>query len=146
MKKNNTLVIIFFILLIVIGFLFFLTKKQNFNNLRLKNIFQNNQVGQKNFNQSEIPTIEPVSQGITLEINEPKANAVFSRLAIKVSGKTSPEAEVYLNDRQTKADAAGNFSFDYNLDEGENLLTVVANDASGNYAEKEITVYLQTNE
>lgn len=146
MKKGNTLTIILFILLIFFVFFVFLIKKQNLNNLRLKNIFHNNQVSQKNLNQSEIPTTESVSQGITLEINEPKANAVFSSLAIKVSGKTSPEAEVYLNDRQTKADAAGNFSFDYNLDEGENLLTVVANDASGNYAEKEITVYLQTNE
>jgi len=146
MKKGNTLVIILFVLLIIFGFFVFLIKKQNFNNLRLKNIFQNNQVKPTNLNQSEIPTIEPVLQGITLEINEPKSKTVFKSSSIKVSGKTSAYAEVYINDFETKADGAGNFSVNYNLDEGENLLTVVANDASGNYAEKEITVYLQTNE
>ena len=40
----------------------------------------------------------------------------------------------------------GNFSVNYNLDEGENLLTIVANDQAGNYAEKEMTVFLQTQE
>jgi len=34
----------------------------------------------------------------------------------------------------------------YNLDEGENLLIITANDQDGNYAEKEITVFLQTQE
>jgi len=151
MKKGNTLVIIFFVLLVILGFLVVLAIKQSSNGLKQKNFFQNNQqssqsVNQKNVNQPEIPTAKPVEQGLTLEITEPKENATYSSPSIKVSGKTSAYAEVYVNDAQTKADGAGNFSVNYNLDEGENLLTIVANDSAGNYAEKEITVFLQTQE
>jgi competence protein ComGC len=143
-KKGNTLVIIFFVLLVIFGSLVFLIKKQ-------RNIFQNNQrvnqsTNQTNINQSAIPTVEPVSQGLTLEVIEPKEKATYNDPSIKVSGKTSAYAEVYVNDIQTKADEKGYFSLNYNLDEGENLLTITANDKNGNYAEKEITVFLQTQE
>jgi hypothetical protein len=143
-KKGNTVVIIFFVLLVIFGSLVFLIKKQ-------RNIFQNNQrvnqsTNQININQSTIPTVEPVSQGLTLEVIEPKENATYNDPSIKVSGKTSTYAEVYVNDIQTKADEKGYFSLNYNLDEGENLLTITANDKDGNYAEKEITVFLQTQE
>jgi cytoskeletal protein RodZ len=154
MKKGNTLVIVFFVLLVILGFLVFLIKKQGQNSLKLQNIpqiFKNknnqtNETNQTNINKPEIPTEEPVSSGLTLEITEPKANTTYNNPSIKVSGKTKANAEVYVNDAQTKADEAGNFSVNYNLDEGENLLTIVANDQAGNYAEKEITVFLQTQE
>jgi len=147
MKKENTLVIVFFILLLIFGFLFFLIKKQNRTNFRLQNIFQNDGQGsQTNRDQSIISTANPVEQGLILEITEPKENTTYTSSSIKVSGKTSSNAEVYVNDIETKADIDGNFFVNYNLDEGENLLTIVANDSVGNYAEKEITVYLQTQE
>ena len=151
MKRENILVIFFFILLLVFGFFIFLIKKQNLNTFRLGNIFQGNQptksqADQTDINQSSIPTSKPISQGMILEINEPKNNAVYNSPSIKVSGKTSANAEVYVNDIETIADLDGNFSINYNLDEGENLLTVVVGDSVGNYAEKEITVYLQTQE
>jgi hypothetical protein len=154
MKKGNTLMIVFFVLLVILGFLVFLIKKQGQNSVKLKNIpqiFKNqnnqtNETDQTNINKPEIPTEEPVSSGLTLEIIEPKANTTYSSSSIKVSGKTNANAEVYINDVQTKADGVGNFSVNYNLDEGENLLTIVANDQAGNYAEKEITVFLQTQE
>jgi hypothetical protein len=83
---------------------------------------------------------------LILEIIEPKENVTYNNPSIKVSGKTSAYAEVYVNDIQTKADEKGYFSLNYNLDEGENLLIITANDQDGNYAEKEITVFLQTQE
>ena len=145
MKKGNTLIIVFFILLTVLGFLVFSIKSRRLNNFRLKNIFQNNrQTNQTNLNQSQIPTTKPIVQGLTLEITEPKESSTYNSSLIKVSGKTSANTEIYINDIEAKADAFGNFSVNYNLDEGENLLTIVANDQAGNYAEKEITVYLQT--
>jgi len=156
MKKTIFLVIILILLIGLSSYFFILIKKQSLNDFGLKNISQvfqnknnlhnNNQVNQANFNQSATPTTKTVSQGITLEISEPKANAFYNTSSIKVSGKTSAYAEVYVNDIQTKADGMGNFSVNYNLDEGENLLTIVANDQAGNYAEKEMTVFLQTQE
>jgi len=147
MKKGNILLITIFFLL-VFGFLIFFIKKQKVNNFGLKNFFQNNQQALKT-NKAEgeiLPTIQPVFNGLTLEITEPKENALYKNPSIKIFGKTSPYAEVYINDIETKADEKGNFSAYYNLDEGENLLTIIANDSLGNYVEKEITVYLQTEE
>ena len=81
-----------------------------------------------------------------LEIIEPKDNVTYNNPSIKVFGKTKANVEIYVNDIQTKANEKCYFSLNYNLDEGENLLTITANNQDGNYAEKEITVILQTQE
>ena len=47
---------------------------------------------------------------------------------------------MFVNESETKADSSGNFSATLTLDEGENYILVVANDSSGNYAEKEFTI------
>jgi len=146
MKKGNILFIIFFLL--VFGFLIFLIKEQKTNNnLEFKNFFRNNQQTSKTTqSEKEILTNQYVFNKLTLEITEPKENTLYKNPSIKIFGKTLPYAEVYINDIETKADESGNFFAFYTLDEGENLLTIVANDSLGNYAEKEITVYLQTEE
>jgi len=46
---------------------------------------------------------------LILEIIEPKENVTYNNPSIKVSGKTSAYAEVYVNDIQTKADEKGYF-------------------------------------
>jgi len=145
MRKGNIRLIIFFLLFF--GLLIFLIKQKIINNPKLRNIFQDNQITkQTSLNQEEVPTAEPVAKGLILEIIEPKDNVTYNNPSIRVSGKTPAYAEVYVNDIQTKADEKGYFSLNYNLDEGENLLIITANDKNGNYAEKEITVFLQTQE
>lgn len=57
-----------------------------------------------------------------------------------VTGKTSPFAEVFINDQTVKADKDGNFSLKISLDEGENQVLVSANDSDGNVAEQNLTV------
>lgn len=86
------------------------------------------------------PPTKPVAREITLTINSPTSGATVSTSSITVSGKTSPNAEVFVNESETKADAAGNFSVQMSLDEGDNYIIVVANDADGNAAEAELTV------
>jgi len=150
MKRTIILIGIALILLGTLAYLVFLIRDQKISYLNrafeTKKMSQPNQFNRTGVGQSNIPTANSILQGITLEITEPKAEAVYNNSSIKVSGKTSANAEVYINDIETKANTFGNFSINYNLDEGENLLTIVANDSSGNYAEKEIIVYLQTNE
>jgi len=98
--------------------------------------------------QSEVrgvtPTVTPGEatrvSGITLSLSAPSNNSTVSNASITVRGKTVAGAEIFVNDEETKADASGNFSLSIPLDEGENYLLVVANDAAGNYAEKELTV------
>jgi len=146
MKRGNILLITIFFLL-VFGFLIFLIKKQSVKNFGLRNILQNTQSTKTTIsNWGKIPTEPPLVEGLTLEIIEPKENALYNTSPIKIIGKTSPYTEVYVNEIELMTNETGNFSVNYNLDEGENLLTIVANDSVGNYTEKEITVFLQTEE
>lgn len=86
------------------------------------------------------PTATPMDRTIALTISSPVNGATVSTQSITVSGKTSPNAEVFVNESETRADAAGNFSVQMSLDEGDNYIIVVANDADGNAAEAELTV------
>lgn len=78
--------------------------------------------------------------GISLTVSSPANNTTTSSESITVKGKTVAGAEVFVNDVETRADASGNFSVTITLDEGENYILVVVNDALGNYSEKELTI------
>lgn len=81
----------------------------------------------------------PVTE-ITLTITSPANNTTVSESRVTVRGRTAPKAEVFVNDAETKADGNGDFSATVTLDEGENYILVVANDESGRFSEKELTV------
>ena len=81
-----------------------------------------------------------VTSGITLTISTPSNNTTVSNSSLAVKGKTVAGAEVFVNNAETKADANGNFSVNLTLEEGENYILIVSNDAAGTYAEKELTV------
>jgi Glucodextranase, domain B len=83
---------------------------------------------------------EKTHQVLTLTISAPANGATVTNPAVAVKGKTSPNAEVFVNEAEGKADASGNFSIGLTLDEGENYLIIMANDAQGNVAEKELTI------
>ncbi|MBI4097098.1 MAG: hypothetical protein HY428_01655 [Candidatus Levybacteria bacterium] len=81
-----------------------------------------------------------VSEGLTITITSPEDKTTVSTATVAVSGTTTPLSDVFVNDAELKANSAGNFSTTVTLDEGENTILVAANDADGNYAEKQITV------
>lgn len=81
-----------------------------------------------------------LSSGITLSVSLPVNNSTVSNSSLTVKGKTVAGAEVFINDTETKADTVGNFSATITLEEGDNYILVVANDAAGNYSEKELSV------
>lgn len=90
---------------------------------------------------SEVKTVN-----LVLEITSPKDMSTINNPIISVIGKTSTNAEIFINEKEGKTDSLGNFSVEYELFEGENNLYISANDDQGNYAEKTITVYLETRE
>lgn len=92
----------------------------------------------------EESTASEISQRLTLEVYQPKDKATVNSSTITVAGKTSALADVFVNEKELKADSNGNFSTNLNLDEGENIITVIVSDEQGNYAEKELTVTLET--
>jgi len=86
------------------------------------------------------PTPTPANNQITLEVTSPVNGATVSSPNITVSGKTLPGADVFVNDTELTADANGNFSMQLTLDEGDNQITVSANDNNGFSSEQDLTV------
>lgn len=90
---------------------------------------------------AQTPASPPASAPLlTLTLTSPKANATVTSSSLTVKGKTSPKAEIFVNEAETVADANGNFSVTVELEEGENYLLVAVTDADGNYKEQELTV------
>lgn len=85
---------------------------------------------------SPIPTVAQIMLTITSPVNGSSVTAP----TLVIKGITSPKADVFVNDSEVIADAQGNFTTQVTLDEGDNTLVVTANDANGNYSEKDLTV------
>ncbi|MDO5561276.1 MAG: hypothetical protein Q4G02_00670 [bacterium] len=59
---------------------------------------------------------------------------------LTIRGVTEPQAQVTINSQRTKADADGNFTLDYTLQNGDNKLKILAYDQAGNQVEEELTI------
>jgi hypothetical protein len=95
--------------------------------------------------ENETKVVDPNSEEeIFIELTNPKDKDVVKTSLLNIKGKTVKNAEVFINDKEIKADALGSFSANLTLDEGENTIIISANDNLGNYIEKEITVTLES--
>lgn len=81
---------------------------------------------------------------VFLEIISPSQKAIISYSPVVIKGKTIANAEVFVNEKEIKADENGNFSVEYPLEEGENEIIIVVNDQFGNYQEKIITIQFES--
>lgn len=71
-----------------------------------------------------------------LEITEPEDNKeIKDNRKVKISGKTEVGARVYVNSSQVIIDAEGKFQTEPSLNDGENILTIKAEDKATNYTE-----------
>lgn len=142
-EKGNAALIVILVALVAVGGLYlFSSGKLNLNSMQSKQEVASNYV---------LATSTPNSSGavstsnkISLSIISPANGITLNSPSVKISGKTSPNAEVFVNDVSTKADANGNFSVNVTLDEGQNDVTVTANDEEGNVAEQSFSVNIQT--
>ncbi len=139
-KKGNVMLLLLLIVALVVGAVFVSKKSQQgsqgpYQNVPLTTgapIYGGGSTnGQTNANSIPL-TLTSVSGAMT--VTNPQ---------LVVSGKTVANADVFVNDRDLKADAQGNFATTITLDEGENTINVVVNDAAGNSTEKEFVVTLQ---
>ena len=76
----------------------------------------------------------------TFQVTSPTNKSTVKTAQVTVVGKTEQDADVFVNEIESKADASGNFKVNYTLEEGENYLIVGANNDSGNYDESELTL------
>lgn len=73
-----------------------------------------------------------------LEVFEPEdGKTQQGERKIKISGKTEPQAQVLVNDSRAPVSLDGNFSLDYSLNDGENILIIKAIDPAQNFEEIE---------
>lgn len=87
---------------------------------------------------------QTISDNFSLIITNPVDGTIVNLSSLTITGRTAPFASVYINDGQLTADSNGNFSTKITLDEGENIVYVLAHDNIGDAAEKEITVTLES--
>lgn len=92
------------------------------------------------------PPAEMPQTELKLTITEPVENSIVSNGVVSVKGKTSPGAVVSINGEMTSADSLGNFTVKIVLEEGPNVIEVIASDEYGNEATATLTVVLMKGE
>ena len=76
------------------------------------------------------------SEKPSLEVSEPEdGKTVQGERKLKVAGKTEPGSQVTVNGNQVIVNSDGNFSTIFNLNDGENSLTIRASDQASNMTE-----------
>ncbi|MBI3888107.1 hypothetical protein HY310_03515 [Candidatus Microgenomates bacterium] len=78
-----------------------------------------------------------------LEIGTPKDGDTTNNSSYSVVGQTDPGNTVSINDRLIIVNKDGKFSYDLNLNDGDNKLKLIATDMAGNQTTKEVTLKYQ---
>lgn len=141
-KGNVALIILVLVALVVGGFYLFVKGKPNLVPLTPAN----KQADSYTLSPSSASATDPVatSDKISLSITSPAPGTILKSPSVNITGKTSPNADIFVNDVATKANASGSFSINVTLDEGENNVIVSANDEEGNVAEQNLLVTVET--
>lgn len=103
-------------------------------------ISSSEQATKKNSSSSSTNSAGVISNQIKLNVSYPTNGTVVNTSSITVKGQTVPSGSVFVNDKELKADSQGNFSTTITLDEGENTISIAANDDQGNSSEVEMNV------
>ena len=81
-----------------------------------------------------VPSPETPPAGFFLTVTQPADGSIINIGKIEVRGSTSPGAVVSVNDEIAMADTQGAFAITIILDEGPNIIEVIASDGEGNEA------------
>ena len=89
-----------------------------------------------------VPSPQTPPADFYLTVTQPADGSIINVGKIEVSGHTSPGAVVSVNDEIAMADTQGAFTVTITLEEGPNIIEVIASDDEGNEAETSLTVTL----
>lgn len=83
---------------------------------------------------SNVVTVSFANKPPKLDVNAPGDGITISGdpNTVTVAGDTDDNVTVTINDRVVVVKSDNTFSYDYPLNEGDNILTIVANDTAGN--------------
>lgn len=79
-------------------------------------------------------------EGFSLEVMEPYDESVVNTSHIPLSGTTTPDAVVSVNGQIVEVDEWGSFATVVTLQEGPNIIEVVASDFEGNEESRILTI------
>jgi hypothetical protein len=85
-------------------------------------------------------TTEAGETNFVLDIVEPADNSVVEARELEIKGHTIPEATVSINGDLTFADSDGLFEITIILEEGPNIIEIIASDDEGNEARTSLAV------
>ncbi|SHK14836.1 hypothetical protein SAMN02745227_01635 [Anaerobranca californiensis DSM 14826] len=91
------------------------------------------------FVQANYP-IEPPN----LKIITPEDGSYVNTPTITIKGVTEVDAQIIVGELQIDVDESGSFQFDYSLEEGENIITIIAKDSRGIENQVDLIIYLDT--
>jgi bacillopeptidase F len=94
---------------------------------------------------SNAVTIRYLDEEPKLEIKSPSDGQIYKKdqSPIRISGVTDRNVKVTVNDFWAISEENGEFTYLYNLKDGDNSLKIVATDEAGNKAIKEITIKVE---
>jgi uncharacterized protein YfaP (DUF2135 family) len=84
--------------------------------------------------------ITQTSGSLTVKLLEPQDGATVSTNVVTVKGEAPPETVVTVNDDILVVEASGKFESDVALEEGPNVIEIVASDLEGNQVAFIVTV------
>ena len=90
--------------------------------------------------QTSLYTVYYKKEKPKLDISEPQDNSTVYNNELKVAGATDKEISIKINQLPVVVDASGNFQTIIRLNEGENKITIEAQDTAGNVEKKELKV------
>ncbi len=117
----------------------------SFQNVSLKNgentIQAKAKMNDKESDFSNPLTISYLNKAPSLDVNSPSDGQSFSKdPSLTIKGKTDPDAKVTVNDFQAIVNDDGSFSYNMQMQNGDNQLKIIAMDAAGNKTEKDLKV------
>ena len=89
-----------------------------------------------------VPSPEAPQTGFYLEVTQPADGSIVDVGSVEVRGHTSPGAVVSVNDEITMADTRGIFAVTIILEEGPNIIEIIASNEEGDEARTSLTVTL----
>lgn len=94
----------------------------------------------KNSKKTEKFTVEYKRDPPSLQIDQPRNDAVVNAQEIQLSGNTDRNTSLYLNNSPIVVDLTGEFESTFRLKEGDNILQFKAVDIAGNTTEKSVQI------
>ena len=96
--------------------------------------------------ESQSITIIRDDESPELMIDSPSNAAILhgqDQKTVEIKGKSESEASLTINNRYVSVQSDGSFSSKFQLNEGENEITVLAKDKAGNLTEKKLSLHWQ---